>query len=148
MMFFTIIWNAISGNLGGIVSAIVGYLGKMSDNDTTKLVAAIGADKQVAVSQLQTSAQMYHDRVDLYKGMWVIQWLIAAATIPAIYHMGGVFMDSCQTIFGFYHPVGSWRFIALPKPYDEYEWKIIASLLGISTSLTVGLGFAKALMRR
>lgn len=149
-MFWTLIWNAITGNLGGIISAVTGTIGKLSDNDTAKLKTALGVDRDVAIAQLQAAGQAYQTRTDLLKGMKVTQWLIAAAMIPPIYHMGGVFLDSCPFFFipEFAHKVGSWNFVALPKPYDQYEWMLVSSLLGIQSGLTVGMGFAKAMMSK
>lgn len=150
MPFWTILWNAITGNLSGIISAVTGVVGKLSDNETAKLQTAIGADKEVAIAQLTAQAQAYQTRTDLLKGMSVTQWLITAAMLPPIYHMGGVFLDSCPFFFlpYFTHTVGSWDFVALPKPYDQYEWLLVSSLLGIQSGLTVGMGFAKALILR
>ena len=150
MPFWTILWNAITGNLGGIISAITGVVGKLSDNETARLQSAMNADKEVAIAQLQAHAQAYQTRVDLLKGMKVTQWLIAAAMIPPIYHMGGVFLDSCPffVLPYFSHTVGTWKFVELPKPYDQYEWLLVSSLLGIQTGLTVGMGFVKALVLR
>ena len=68
-MFFSLLWNAITGNLGGIVKTVTGVIGKMSDNESAKFRAAVGADRDVAIAQLEASARIYHDRVDLMKGI-------------------------------------------------------------------------------
>lgn len=144
-MWFSILWNAITGNLGGIITAITSIFGKMSDNDTTKLTTAIGADKDVAITQMQAQANAYHDRVDLMKGMWITQWLIAAALIPPILHQGMVYLDSVPLLW---HVIGSWHVPKAPSPYDVREWEMIASLLGIQTTLTIGLGITRLLLRK
>ncbi len=144
-MWFSILWNAITGNLGGIITAITGIFGKMSDNDTTKLTTAIGADKDVAIAQMQAQANAYHDRVDMLKGMWITQWLITAALIPPILHQGLIYLDSVPL---FWHAVGSWEVPKAPAPYDEREWSMIASLLGIQTAMTFGLGITRLLLRK
>lgn len=145
-----ILWNVITGNLAGIVSAVTGIVGKLSDNETAKLQTAIGADKEVAIAQMQANAQAYQTRSDLLKGSKLTQWLLAGALLPPLFHSGGVYLDSCPffLIPYFPHVIGSWNFVALPAPYDQYEWLLISSLLGINTGLTVGMGLAKTLILR
>lgn len=149
-MFFGLLWKVLTGNLSGIVTALTGHLNKLSDNETAKLKTAIKADKEVAIAQMQANVSAYQTRADMLKGMRVTQFLIAATMVPPIYHMGGVFLDSCPFFLVpfFEHKVGSWKFVSLPKPYDSYEWLLVSSLLGIQSGLQVGMGFARALMRR
>jgi len=135
----------LSGIIGGVIQWItgplLGYLGKLSDNDTARFKAATGADRDVLVAQLQANAAAWHDRAAMLSGLRVTQWLIFAALAPALYHQALVFLDSCP-FFGipyFAHAQGSWRVAALPGPYGEREWSLIASLLGIQTGL-VGIG--------
>lgn len=140
-MYWTVLWKALVGDLPGIVNSILGIFGKLSDNDTARLLSGVTADKEIATKQLEVAAQTYHDKI----GMGVTQWLMAAALIPPIVHMGAVIMDSVPFPF---HKVGSWGVPSPPAPYDAYEWQMVASLLGIQTALTLGLGLTKALLRR
>lgn len=151
MMWIKIVWGLISGNLGTIVSAVTGTIGKLSDNDTTKLTTAIGAEKDVAIAQMQASAAAYHDRAAMLYGLWWVHVLIAATLAPAIWHEGLVLLDSCPWLPGIDgllpsmlpHQVGSWRVAALPAPYADHEWQLIMSLLGIQSALVGGGSFLR-----
>jgi hypothetical protein len=142
---WTIIWQALMGNLSGVISALTGVIGKLSDNDAAKLKAAIGADTTVAVTQLQTESRVTEARFNYLGGMWITQWLIAAALIPPIVHSGMIYLDSSPI---FWHVVGSWSVPPAPSPYGEREWLMISALLGISTVATTGLGITRMFMRR
>src|SRR5215471_1798737 len=139
-MWLQLLWSVLTGNLSKVVEVVTGYLGKLSDNDTARFEAQVGANKDVAIAAMQTSANVYHDRVDLLKGMRATQWLLIAALLPPILHQGMVFLDSTPFPFLWYdgvgiHSVGSWKVPKAPAPYDEREWSMIASLLGIQTGL-------------
>jgi len=139
MLFFLgLLWKLVSGNLSGIVSDIAS-----SSN------AKYSAEGTVDVASIQAAASNYQTRAKMLSSMKITQYLIAAALLPPIYHMGGVFLDSCP-FFGipyWAHQVGSWKFIALPKPYDTYEWSLVASLLGIQTGLAVGINLIGSLFK-
>lgn len=79
-MFWSIIWNALIGNLGGIFST----LGKFSDNETTRAKAGIEATSSIAKAQIENDSK----RFDYFRSFQVTQWLIAAALIPPIIHQG------------------------------------------------------------
>jgi hypothetical protein len=151
-MWLSIAWNLITGNLGGIVTAITGTIGKLSDNATTKLTSAIGAEKDVAIAQMQASAAAYHDRAAMLQGLWWSHALIALALAPAIWHQALVMLDSCPLLPGFAdgwfpwlvdHRIGSWHVPPLPPPYADREWQIIVSLLGIQSALVGGGSFLR-----
>ena len=133
MMWLKIAWGLLSGNLSGIVNAIAGTLGKLSDNDTARTVAA-----------LQAGAAAWHDRADLLKSLRVTQWLVAAALIPPLLHQGMIYFDSSPfPVLAFepwpsirMHVTGSWQVPKAPPPYDDREWQMIAALLGIQTALS------------
>lgn len=148
-MWLKIAWNLITGNLAGIVSAITGTIGKLSDNETAKFQVAVGADKEVAVAQIQGAAQAWHDRVDLLKGLKITGWLIGAALIPPIYHQALVYFDSCPffLIPYFAHEQGSWKVASAPGIYAERESILIMGLLGIQGTVGVGIAAVKALRR-
>jgi hypothetical protein len=155
MMWLKIAWGFLQGNLGTIVSAITGTIGKLSDNDTAKLTGAIGAERDVAVAQMQASAAAWHDRAAMLSGLWWVHGLIAAVLAPAIWHQGLVILDSCPWLPGFDgllpaiapHRVGSWRVAALPGAYADHEWQLIMSLLGIQSALVGGGSFLRWLSR-
>ena len=155
MLWLSVLWNAIVGNLPGIVTAITGTIGKLSDNDTARLKSAIGAEKDVVVAQLQASAAAYHDRAALLYGLWWVHVLIFAALAPAIWHEGLVMLDSCPLLPGFdgwlpsivEHRIGSWRVAALPGAYADHEWQLIMALLGIQSALVGGGSFLRWLSK-
>jgi hypothetical protein len=134
MMWLKIAWGLISGNLGTITTAITGVLGKISDNETARVVA-----------QLNTSAAIWKDRVDLLKGLKITGWLVGAALIPPIYHQALVYFDSCPffIIPYFAHEQGSWKVAQAPGIYAERESILIMSLLGIQSAVGVGIGALK-----
>jgi hypothetical protein len=149
-MWWKIGWSLLRGNLAGIFTAVSGLLGKLSDNDAAKFATAAGADKEVAIAQLTTSAQVWHDRVDLLKGLKITSWLIGAALIPPIYHQALIYFDSCPffLIPYFWHVQGSWKVAEAPGIYAEREGILIMALLGIQGGIGVGIGAIKALARR
>jgi hypothetical protein len=155
-MWLKIAWGFLSGNLGTIVAAITGTIGKLSDNDTAKLRTAIGAERDVVVAQLQASAAAYHDRSAMLAEMWWTHVLIVAALAPPIWHQGLVMLDSCPLLPGLAdswlpwivpHQVGSWRVAALPGAYADHEWQLIMSLLGIQSALIGGGSFLRWLRK-
>jgi hypothetical protein len=155
-MWLKIAWGLISGNLGTVVSAITGTIGKLSDNDTARLTTAVGAERDVAVAQMQASAAAYHDRAAMLAGMWWAHGLIIAALAPPIWHQGLVMLDSCPWLPGLSdgwlpwivpHQVGAWRVAALPGAYADHEWQLIMSLLGIQSALIGGGSFLRWIKR-
>ena len=132
-----------------IINAVLSLFGKVSDNDTAKEKAKVAAGKDIVTAQIQAEPELYKTRTEFLRGMWITQWLIAAALIPPIYHAGGVYFDSCPFfVFPsiFPHEVGSWGFVALPGDYPQMQSSLIASLLGINAAMTVGGGFVKTLL--
>lgn len=143
--FLKIAWNLLTGNLAGIAKAVTGTIKTLSDNDTARFQAAVGADKEVAIAHIQAAGDAWSKRVDLLKSMRVTQWLIAAALIPPLIHQGAIYLDT--TPFPYFnlfsietHVVGSWRVPKAPPPYDEREWLMISALLGIQSLVGVGMG--------
>jgi len=152
-MFWSIIWQALTGNLNGIVKTILGYFDKASDAKVAQITALSKADRDVAVAQLQAAASTYHDRVDMLKSMRITQWLIAFALIPPLLHQGMIFLDSTPFPFLWWdgiqmHTIGIWQVPHAPAPFEEREWQMIASLLGIQTVFALGLGLTKMILRR
>lgn len=145
-MWLKIAWNLVTGNLAGIVQAITGILGKLSDNQTAQLQTEVGATKDIVVAGMQASAQAWHDRVDLLKGLKITGWLIGAALIPPIYHQALVYFDSCPffLIPYFAHGQGSWKVAAAPGIYADRESVLIMGLLGIQGTVGVGIAAVRA----
>ena len=118
--------------------------------DADKFKAATGADRDVAVAQIQGNAAAWHDRVDLYKSARSLQFLIVLTLIWPIMHQSMIYLDSslCNSQAKREHEclfVGRilgmpWQIAKAPSPYDEREWLMIASLLGINTALGLGIG--------
>jgi len=149
MMWIKIVWGLLGGNLGGIVSAITGTVTKLSDNDTARLNAAIGAERDVAIAQMQASAAAYHDRAQLMASFGWAQVLIMLAVLPPIIHEGLVFVDSMCWGLG---PDGRAHgcelgIPRLPGTYEEREWLLISALLGIQTAVAGAGSFLRALHR-
>ena|ERR1700674_655999 len=149
MMWIKIVLSLIGGNLSGIVSAITGTVTKLSDNDTAKLQTAIGAERDVAIAQMQASATAYHDRAQLMAGFGWAQLLILLAILPPILHEGLVFADTmCWGLSadGEAHGCGL-GIPRLPPIYQEREWLLISALLGIQTAIAGAGSFLRALHR-
>lgn len=152
-LVWSVVWSFLSGGgIGGIAKTVTDFFGKLSDNDTAKVTAALGADSQVAMEQVKANATAFHDRVDLIKSVKIMQWLIAAALIPPILHSGAVYLDSTPFFYIGWdsilphlatHEQGAWSVVKAPPPYDDREWQMIASLLGIQSAATLGLGALK-----
>jgi hypothetical protein len=140
----------LAGLVSGIIQWITGplltYLGKLSDAEVAKFKAATGAERDVIIAQLQANAGAYHDRTALLGGMRATQYLIVAALAPALFHQGLVILDSCPFLpLPWFppHVIGSWRVPALPAPYADREWAMIAALLGIQTGLVAAGSFLR-----
>lgn len=133
--------------LGFITGPMVSIIGKLSDNDTAKISAAIQGAVTTGVAQTQATESAWETREKMLAGMKVTQWLIAAALIPPLYHQAGVFFDSCPffLIPQLAHYVGSWKFAALPGAYADSEKQLIFSLLGIQSGVTVAASFLRYL---
>lgn len=140
--------------LGGTVT---GYLFKKKIADIVHTGIAAKVGKDVIVAELQTGAELYRTRADLLKSFKWTQWLIFAALVPPILHQGMVFLDSTPFPYIDFdyiwptikmHVQGSWGVVKAPAPYDEREWQLIASLLGIQGGLSVGMAFLKFLFAR
>ncbi len=140
MGLFQVIWGWLTGGgIGGAVTAIMSIVSKVSDNDTTKKVA-----------ELQANTAIWHDRVDLIKSVKLIQILIALALLPPIIHQGAIYLDSTPFPYLAWdtwwwrwtlHDQGSWKVVRAPAPYDEREWVMISSLIGIQSGLTIAMGW-------
>lgn len=139
-VWLTTLWNLVRGDVPGIIKSVTDVVGKISDNETTRLTA-----------ELQSYSAAWQARVDLLKGLKVTQWLLVAALAPPLLHQGMIFLDSTPFPYVWFdwwpgvhmHDVGSWKVPQAPKPYDEREWLMIASLLGIQT----GVGIASAILK-
>jgi hypothetical protein len=148
MFWLKLVWGIFSGGgFSGVVKSVTEHLGKLSDNETTQVTAKVGAGKEVLTNALQTGQQGWATRADLLKGLKVTQWLIAAALIPPIVHQGMIYLDSCPFPYVWWfatdwlpsinmHVQGSWAVFKAPPPYDDREWQMIASLLGIQATVT------------
>lgn len=144
---FTLIGGLFKGGLGGVIGAVGGIIGKLSDNDTARISAAISGETSISVAGIQAFASVYHDRAAMLAGFKITQFLIVAAIGPAIYHQALVMLDSCPFFLVpyFAHAQGSWHVAPLPGAYADHEWALIGSLLGIQTGL-FGIGaFARYL---
>ncbi len=120
------------------------HLDSIAQVDADKFKTATGADRDVAIAQTQAAVAAYHDRA----GMKVTQWLIAIALLPPLMHSGAVYLDTTPfwTPHGA-HVVGSWDVPKAPAPYDEREWLMISSLLGIQAAAMTGLGALRMLKK-
>jgi hypothetical protein len=160
MIWFKLIWGALSGGgISGLAKVLFDHLGKLSDNETTQIQAKVGAGKEVIATTLQTGQQAWATRADLLKGLKITQYLIAAALIPPIFHQGCIYFDSSPFPWAWWfagdwlpsfgiHQQGSWAVFKAPAPYDDREWQMIASLLGIQATVTTVLTGLKMVARR
>lgn len=155
-----VIWGWLSGGgFSGIVKVVTDHLGKLSDNETTQVTAKVGAGKDVVTTHLQTGQKAWETRADMLKGLAVTQWLIAGALVPPLLHQGMIYLDSCPFPYLWWfagdwlpsvkmHIQGSWAVQKAPPPYDDREWQMIASLLGIQATVTTALTALKMFVKR
>lgn len=143
------LWDLAASALKWVLGQGVALLGKISNNDTAQITAAISGDTTVTVAKTQAAESAWETREKMLSGMKATQWLICAALIPPLYHQAGVFFDSCPffVIPQLSHQVGSWKFVALPGPYADREWTLIGSLLGLQTAATTATSFMRYLHR-
>lgn len=150
-------FGLILGFIAKLGGTVTGYLFKKKIADVVETAIAAKVGKDVIIAELQTGAEMFKTRADMLKSFKWTQWLIFAALVPPLLHQGMVFLDSTPFPYlGFdylmpvieMHEVGSWKVPKAPPPYDEREWQLIASLLGIQGGLSVGLSLLKFLFAR
>jgi hypothetical protein len=141
MIWLKLAWGFVTGNIGTIANVVAGVVGKLSDNQTAQTGQAMGAETAVQMAQIQAAAAAWHDRASLFGGMRIIQWLILVALAPPLAHEGLVFIDSlCWGLD--IHGVARGCQLGIPRlpaVYEEREWALITSLLGIQTGV-VGVG--------
>lgn len=147
-LFFKIGLKAFGENF---FKPFLAHLDTTARLDVDKFKQATGADRDVAMAQTQAYVSAWHDRVDLLKGMKATQYLIIFALAPALIHQGMIYLDSsfCNDKLHQCMWLGQqlgmpWRVPPAPPPYDDREWQMIASLLGINTAMGLGIGAIRA----
>jgi hypothetical protein len=74
--------NFFSGSaFQGIVSAVTGVVGKLSDDKAAEFTAAAGAEQAVLVARMQADSQAYQARIGLYRGMFWLQIVLMLAYV-------------------------------------------------------------------
>lgn len=147
MWMFRAAWELISGGgLTGVIGAISSVVSKFGDNETARRVAELKADVSI-----------FHDRVDLIKSVRLVQILLAMAMLPPILHQGSIYLDSTPFPFLLWdgllpswhvHVQGSWHVTKAPPPYDEREWLMVSTLLGIQSGLSIAAGWLSKAFHR
>jgi hypothetical protein len=103
--------NFFSGSaFQGIVSAVTGVVGKLSDDKAAEFTAAAGAEQAVLVARMQADSQAYQARIGLYRGMFWLQIVLMLAYVGPVWHSPLVYLDSCPFLPLFTGNIGlSWR---------------------------------------
>jgi hypothetical protein len=145
LAWIPLVWKLVTGNVPGIIKGVTDVIGKISDNETSRLTA-----------ELTAYSTAWQARVDLLKSLKVTQWLLVAALFPPLLHQGMIFLDSTPFPYiwftpwpGFHmHQIGLWGVPQAPGAYHEREWLMIASLLGIQTGVGIASAILKLVRRR
>lgn len=133
-MFATIL-SLLVTNLAG---PLINLWATTKNVDLQKFQTAVGADKDTILALLKTESEANATRATLaqmYFGSLPFRILMWFAIAFPVGHMALVFVDSsCPHGCGLGIP-------ALPKPYDDHEWQIIVTLLGIQKITPIVAGF-------
>lgn len=111
----------------GIVAPVMEYFKQKSSDAVTVNGQNVTGD--ITVTQAQLTAYVEERKViaaekaKLSDSLWTA-WMIPTAFGIAIFHFAAIVMDS---VFKF-----SWSIDKLPAPYDQLQWTIIASVIGVS----------------
>ena len=113
--------------LPGLADGLFGYLNKRSDNTVLVNGQNVTADTTVAQAQLTAYVEerkvIASERARQSESIWTA-WMIPCAFFLAIAHFGAiVFCSIFQPPFAI---------AKLPPPYDQLQWTIIASVIGVS----------------
>lgn len=114
-------------DLPGIADKLFDYLGKKTDANVLKNQAGITGD--IAVNQAALTAYIEERKViaaekaKLSESLWTV-WMIPTAFLFAIAHFAAIVLDSMLHL--------GWAIAKLPAPYDQLQWTIIGSVIGVS----------------
>lgn len=128
---------------------VLDYLTTRQNVDAEKFKAATGAERDVALAQLQAEIAANAQRAamaSMFFGWWVTRWLIGIMLAFAVAHQCAVFLDSmCWITAARPHGGCGFGFPKLPAPYDEREWLLISTLFGIQQVPNAIAQFARAI---
>lgn len=131
---------------------IFDFIIKSKDIDLEKFKAKVGVERDVLVTALGAEVKANKDNRNFYAGMKATQWLIVIALLPPILHSGAIFLDStfCNDKLHQCMRIGEmlgmpWRVPPAPPPYDDREWLMISTLLGVQTMLAGAMGWLRYL---
>lgn len=144
-----------SGIINAVLEPIFNFIVKNKNIDLAKFQTKVGIERDVLLGAMQAEIMGNAQRLQYYQGMRATQYLICLALIPAIIHQSAIFLDStfCNDQLKVCTQIGlwlgmPWRVPKAPAPYDEREWLMIASLLGIQTGLAAGMGILRAILNK
>lgn len=106
----------------------------------------VGATVDVEAFKAHLAAQVETNRMKMAQNAWWgAKLIILIAGVPSALHFGLVMLDSIPFP---YHPPGSWGIVALPKPYDAYQWMIVQSFFLVMPVQTLAGAVSQWLNRR
>lgn len=113
--------------LPGLAGKLLDHLGKRQDAAVTIAGQAVAGD--VSVTQAQLAAYVEERKVAAAaraadRGSPWTAWMIPSAFGLCLLHFGAIVFDSVGH-FG-------WQVAKLPAPYDQMQWSIVMSVIGVS----------------
>ena len=124
-------------------------LGKLADSSAQKDVARTTAKSAIAQKALEQDTELSRIRQQHFNvlfGWWPFRVCLAAILFVAVWHTGGVYLDSCAHLpvpwwdngpTFMPHVPGSWRYEKLPGAYAGQEFQIIATITGLQITQSV-----------
>lgn len=134
-----------------IVQPLLGYLSKRTDADLQKFVTGTEAERDTQIAHIRANAEAFHEQQALAAlrwGWWGTRYLLLAAALPAVYHSGMVYLDSCPFFLWWPHEVGSWSVGRAPGVYEGQELQIMAAVVGYQLGQTLVGGVASYLTKK
>jgi len=146
-----------------LLSAIPGLAGKFLDWQVKKANVELdgfkhGSSVDLIAFRAHLEAQVETNRMKLAQNAWWgAKLIILIAGVPSAAHFGAVMLDSMPfpylTWSGWFfaietHRVGSWGIVALPKPYDQYQWAIVQSFFLVMPVQTLASAASQWLSRK
>jgi hypothetical protein len=111
----------------GIVTPVLEYFKQKSSDAVTVNGQNVTGD--VSITQAQLTAYVEErkviaaERAKIEESLWTA-WMIPTAFGFALFHFAMIVLDS---VFRF-----GWGIAKLPPPYDQLQWTIIGSVIGVS----------------
>lgn len=126
-----------------VVKALLGYLGKRSDNNLELQKINVGGDVATNVEELRARvemARMNHDSREKDREHWFTAWMVPVAFAILFSHVAAVVFDS-MPLFG--HEIGTWKIPPLPGSYADLQYHAVLGIIGVGTVGTIKRIFSR-----